>query len=112
MGRMCARRRNNRNQRRVQLNENEDQALVVHTKGNNKRKSYDHPPRKDQGFKKSKKQFSNYECFTCHKMGQIAIKYSMKVERVKKKKIFQVHVVEDNDQEDEEKAKEDEDSCE
>ena len=41
-------------------------------------------------------------------MGQIAIKYSMKVERVKKKKIFQVHVVEDNDQEDEEKAKEDE----
>ena len=45
-------------------------------------------------------------------MGQIAIKYSMKVERVKKKKIFQVHVVEDNDQEDEEKAKKDEESSE
>ena len=39
------------------LNENEDQALVVHTKGKNKRKSYDHPPRKAQGFKKSKKDF-------------------------------------------------------
>ena len=36
----------------------------------------------------------------------------MKVEKVKKKKIFQPHVVEDNDQEDEERVKENEDSCE
>ena len=41
-------------------------------------------------------------------MGHIAIKCPMKVERVKKKKIFLAHVAEDNDQEDEEKAKEDE----
>ena len=77
MGRMCARRRNNSTQRR-DLNENEDQALEVHTKGKNKRKSYDHPTRKTQGFKKSKKYFSNSECFTCHKLGHIAINCPMK----------------------------------
>ena len=32
--------------REEKLNENEDQALAVHTKGKNKRKSYDHPPKK------------------------------------------------------------------
>ena len=37
------------------LNESDDQALTVHTKGKNKRKSYDHPPREVQGFKKNKK---------------------------------------------------------
>ena len=62
------------------LNENEDQALTVHTKGKNKRKSYDHSPRKYQGFKKFKKDFSNYECFTCHKMGHISINCPMKEE--------------------------------
>ena len=39
-------------------------------------------------------------------MGHIAINYPMKEEWVKKKKIFEAHVVEDNDQEDEERAKE------
>ena len=59
----------------------------------------DHPPRKTQGFKKSKKDFSNYECFTCHKMGHIGTNFPMKEERFKKKnKILQAHVVEDNDQ--------------
>ena len=43
--------------REEKLNENEDQALEAHTKGKNKRKSYDHPPRNTQGFKKSKKDF-------------------------------------------------------
>ena len=52
--------------REENMNENEDQALTFHTKGKNKRKIHDHPPRKTQGFKKSKKYFSNYECFTCH----------------------------------------------
>ena len=66
--------------REEKLNENDDQALEVNTKGKNKRKSYDHPPRKDQGFKKSKKDFSNYECFTCHKMGHVAINCPMKAE--------------------------------
>ena len=45
-------------------------------------------------------------------MGHIAIKCPMKAEQVKKKKRFQAHAVEDNDQEDEVKAKENEDSCE
>ena len=45
-------------------------------------------------------------------MGHIAIKCPMKLERVKKKKIFQAHAAEDNDQEDEERAKKNEDSYE
>ena len=36
--------------REEKLNENEDQAFATHTKGKNKRKSYDQPPRKVQGF--------------------------------------------------------------
>ena len=80
--------------------------------GKNKRKSYDHPPRKTQGFKKSKKYFSNYEWFTCHKMAHISINFPMKAERVNKKKRFHAHAVEDNDQEDEERTKENEDSYE
>ena len=92
------------------LNENEDQALAVHTKGKKKRKSYDRPLGKYQGFKKSKKDFSNYGCFTCHKMGHIAIKCPMKAGRVKKMKRFQAHVTEDSDQEFEEEVKKDEDS--
>ena len=86
--------------------------MAVHTKGKNKRTSYGHPPRETQGFKKSKKDFSNYECFTCHNMGHIDINFPMKAERVKKKKRFQAHAAEDNDQEDEKRTKENEDSCE
>ena len=37
------------------LNENEDQALEVHTKGKNKRKSYDHTPRKLKGLRSPRK---------------------------------------------------------
>ena len=47
--------------REENLNENEDQALAVHTKGKNKRKSYDHASRRTQGFKNPKKYFSNYQ---------------------------------------------------
>ena len=85
--------------------------MTVHTKGKNKRKSHDHP-HKTQGFKKYKKYCSNYECFTFHKLGDIAINCPMKVERVKKMKRFQAHVVEDSDQEVEEEAKKDEESSE
>ena len=98
--------------REEKLDENEDQALAVHTKGKNKRKSYDHPARKTQGFKKSKKEFSNYEWFTCHKLGHISINYPMKVERLKKMKIFQDHAAEDSDQEVEVEVKKDADSIE
>ena len=33
--------------REEKLNEKEDQALAAHTKGKNKGKNYDHPPRKN-----------------------------------------------------------------
>ena len=93
--------------REEKLNENEDQVWAVHTKGKNKRKSYDHPPRKIQGFKKNKrfkKDFSGYECFTCHKMGHISINCPPRAEQLKKNKRFQAHVTEDNDQQDEERT--------
>ena len=80
------------------MHDNEDQALIAHAKGKYKRKSHDHP-HKTQGFKRPKKDFSNYEWFTCHKLGHIAINYPMKVERVRKMKIFQAHATKDSNQE-------------
>ena len=65
-----------------------------------------------KGSKDPKKYFSNYECFTCHKLGHIAINCPMKTERVKKMKRFQAHAAEDSDQEVEEEAKKDEESSE
>ena len=97
--------------REVKLNDNEDQALIAHAKGKHKRKSHDHP-HKTQGFKRPKKDFSNYECFTCRKMGHIDINCPMKAERVKKMKRFQAHAAEESDQEVEEEAKRDEESSE
>ena len=67
------------------LNENEDQGLKSHTKF--KRKSHDLPP-KTQGFKRPKRDFSNFECFTCHKLGHIAINCPMKEERIKNMRRF------------------------
>ena len=83
--------------------------MIAHSKVRSK--SHDHP-HKTQGFKSSKRDFSKFECFTCHKLGHIAINCPMKVERVKKMKIFQAHAVEDSDQEVEEEAKKDDDSSE
>ena len=83
--------------------------MTTHTKG--KRKSHDHP-HKIQGFKRPKRDFSNFECLTCHKLGHIAINCPMKAERVKKMRRFQAHAVEDSDQEVEEEAKKDEHSSE
>ena len=93
----------------MKLNENEDQSLTAHAKGKHKRKSYDHT-HKTQGFKTPKKDFSNFDCFTCHKMGHNAINYPMKVERVIKMRRFQAHDAEDSDQEVEEEEKKDEES--
>ena len=83
--------------------------MISHTKG--KRKSHDHPSN-TQGFKRPKRDFSNFECFTCHKLGHIAINCPMKEERIKKMRRFQSHVPEDSDKEFEEEAKKDEDSSE
>ena len=55
----CVQEEERKASREEKLNENEDQALAVHTKGKNKLKIYDYPPRKTPGFKKSKKDFSN-----------------------------------------------------
>ena len=85
----------------MKLIDNEDQALTTHAKGKNKRKIHDHP-HKTQGFKRPKKYFSNYEWFTCHKLGHIAINYPMNAEIVKKMKRFQAHDDEDSDQQFEE----------
>ena len=83
------------------LNDNEDQALATHTKGKNKRKSHDHPPRRTQGFQKKKRvkrDFSSFECFTCQKMGHISKNCPLKVEQFKKwNKRFQAHAAKDDD---------------
>ena len=95
----------------MKLNDNEYQSLVGHAKGKYKTKSHDHT-HKTQGFKRPNKYFSNYECFTCHKLGHIAINCPMKAERVKNMKRFQAHTTEDSDQEIEEEAKKYEESIE
>ena len=88
--------------REDKLNENEDQNLAFHTKGKNKRKNYDHPPKKTQGYQKNKrikKDFSSSECFTCHKLGHISIKCFLKEEQLKKRnRRFQALAAEENDQ--------------
>ena len=80
MGRMCSRRRKNSNQRRKakwqwgSSLDNSYQRLF-------KRKNYDHPPKKVQGFKKNKKfkkDLLGYEFFTCHRMGHISINCPMR----------------------------------
>ena len=93
----------------MELNQNEYQALIAHAKGKHKIKSYDHP-HKTQGFERPKKDFSNFECFTCHKMGHISINFPMKAERVKNMRRFQAHAAEDSDQEVEEEAKKNKES--
>ena len=71
--------------REEKLNDNKDQALTAHTKG--KRKSHFHP-HKTQGFKRPKRDLSNFECFTCEKLGHISINFPMKEEGLKNTRIF------------------------
>ena len=58
------------------LNDKEDQALATHAKKEkNKRKDRGPSTRRPQGSridKRTRRDFSSFECFTCHKMGHIA----------------------------------------
>ena len=61
--------------REEKLNEDEDQALVSHTKNRRiKRNDRGSPPRKSQESqigKKPRKDYSSFECYACHKLGHI-----------------------------------------
>ena len=101
--------------REEKLNDNEDEDLRSHMKkGKNKRKDCEQSPRRTQIFQRNtwnKRDFSSFECFTCHKMGNIARNCPLKEDQFKKtNKRFHVYAVEDDPIE--EKANEDENSSE
>ena len=62
--------------REEKLNEDEDQALAVHTKnGRNKKKDRGSPTSRSLELKKGKKfkkDYPSYECYTCHKLAHIS----------------------------------------
>ena len=63
-----------------------------------------------EGTQRPKREFSSFECFTCHNMGHLARNCPLKQEQFKKgNKKFHSHAVEDDDLV-EEKENEDEDS--
>ena len=69
--------------REEKLNEDEDQALAVHTKnGRNKRKDRGSPTSRGKKFKK---EYSPYECYTCHKLGHISRHCPLNKNKFKKK---------------------------
>ena len=61
--------------REEKLNDNQYQALATHTKNRRfKWKSQRSSPRRSPNFKKNKKlrrEYSSFECYSCHKMGHI-----------------------------------------
>ena len=63
--------------REEKLNEYEDHSLHVHrNKGRNKRKDQGFPTSRSLEIKKGKKfnkDYSSYECYTCHKLGHNCI---------------------------------------
>ena len=60
--------------REEKLNDNEDQALATHTKnGIFKRKSQGlSPKRLPNSKKKSRMDYTSFECYSCHKMAHIS----------------------------------------
>jgi hypothetical protein len=62
--------------REEKLNDDEDQALATHAKGAKKRKNNPRPredsPRRLHKKRRTKKDFSSIECYSCHKTGHIA----------------------------------------
>jgi hypothetical protein len=108
--------------REVVLLRDEDQALAAHTKGGKKRSHFQkethphneshspkrfihkesHPPRRFQKYHKGQrkeKYFSSYQCYHCHKMGQIAKNCPSRREHYKKRnnKRHHAHAFEDDE---------------
>ena len=77
MGRMCTRGEGRLINREEKLNDNEDQVLAIQAKnGRIKRKSQGSSPKRSPDFKKNKKprrDYSSFECYSCHKMGHVVI---------------------------------------
>ena len=112
----CLREEGRIENREEKMNDNEDQALSSHTKnGRNKRKDWGSPTSRSLELKrgkKFKKDYSPYECYTCHKLGHISIHCPLNKNKFKKKnKKFHAHATEENES-DEERAKENEYSTE
>ena len=84
-------------------------------KWSKKGKVHDQSPRRNKKFRRKsrpKREFESFECFTCHKMGHIAINFPLKEKQLKKRnKKFHAHVVKYDDLV-EENNNEDEDSTE
>ena len=100
--------------REENLNEDEYQALVVHTNnGINKRKDQGYPISRSLELKKGKKfkkDYSSYECYTCHNLGHVSRDCPLKKNKFKNKnEKFHAHAAEENES-GEESTKENEES--
>jgi hypothetical protein len=86
--------------REEKLGEEENQALAaLARKGKSKKEVHSHKkPHGPQKSQKFKKDFSNYRCFICQKMGHIAIHCPQSKDKVKKGKYgkHHAHVAEDD----------------
>ena len=96
------------------LNNNEYQALDTHTNnGRIKSKSQGSSPRISPDFTKNKKprrDYSSFECYSCHNMGHISRNRPLKKDQCKKENWnYHAHAVEENES-DKERAKENKDS--
>jgi hypothetical protein len=100
--------------REEKLGDEENQALAAHATRKGKRKKEVHSHKKPHGLQKNqkfKKDFSNYKCYICQKMGHIAINYPNSKGQVRKGKykIHHAHAAKD-DEPDQERSKEDDSS--
>ena len=74
------------------MGETKDKALIVHhNKKKEKNKNFHHNKKKDKKQKKTKRDLSNVQCYTCDEKGHFAIYYPSK------KKRHHAHIVEDNE---------------
>ena len=86
--------------REEKINDNWDQALATHIKnGRNKRKSQGSSPRRSPDFnKKPRRDYSSFECYSCHKMGHIYRHCTLKKYQLKKKnQKYHAHASKENE---------------